>query len=432
MRRASALLMALWIILTLSVIVLSFSFEAHLQGGVNVYTQSKNRVKRLIESGRVIGEVILLDYENAEKTYEQDEVDEKLEKDRWFVEKRDLRFGSGCVIGPIRLDEDDPDSGTVRIEITCDSADSSNGININSLERDHDPNYEDRWRVILNQCGVPTDEVRDADGESYNLQAYIIACWQDFRDSDAEKTVINEKTNFRGVTGAEESEYSDYYKEHEKDVAEEDRLGPANGPIGDLKELSRLLCFRKFPAVLTGGPLFPLKDGEKPKKDDIVIRRGLVNLGVLGVEGDGKINVNRCTQAQLMTVPGIFDPDELDEGSSFASSELAEAIVKCRTIAPTRYDLPDDPTITEWGYGVYSTDQSDEAWWSDLTQRVADEFDLEIPGEAKEYLTAQPPSSKAVLFKMKITASLMSLDYQAECECYVKDKKIRYVSWKED
>jgi hypothetical protein len=32
---------------------------------------------------------------------------------------------------------------------------------------------------------------------------------------------------------------------------------------------------------------------------------------------------------------------------------------------------------------------------------------------------------------MRITARLMDMSYTAECECYVKDKQVRYVSWKE-
>ena len=58
MKRASALLMALWIIAVLSVMVLSFATEAHLQTGINVYVRERNRVNRLMDAGRVLGEVV--------------------------------------------------------------------------------------------------------------------------------------------------------------------------------------------------------------------------------------------------------------------------------------------------------------------------------------------------------------------------------------
>ena len=180
MKRGSALLMALWIILTLSVIVLSFSFEARLQGGINVYVQGKNRVKRLIESGRILGEVVLLGYKDGKQWTADEDLKQELEDDRWYREKQALKYSKGCTIGPILLDEENPDSGTVKVEIALDSSDAASGINVNTLCKDKDPNFEDRWRIILDQCGVPRDEIKDDEGKSINLQSYIIACWQDF------------------------------------------------------------------------------------------------------------------------------------------------------------------------------------------------------------------------------------------------------------
>ena len=64
-----------------------------------------------------------------------------------------------------------------------------------------------------------------------------------------------------------------------------------------------------------------------------------------------------------------------------------------------------------------------------MCQRVADEFDVEIDQSAQQYLTAAP--TETTVFKMKITGRLMDMSYTAECECYVKDGQVRYVSWKE-
>lgn len=431
MKRGSALLMALWILLTLGVIVLSFSFEAKLQGGINIYVQGKNRVKRLIDAGRIMGEVILLNYQDGKQWTEDEDLKSELEDDRWYREKQALKYSKGCTIGPILLDDENPDSGTVKVEVALLSSDAGSGINVNTLFKDQDPNFEDRWRIILDQCGVPREEIRDDEGKSINLQSYIIACWQDYRDEDDNRYDVAETTAFKGAQGAEKAEYEDYYDNHKKDFAEEDRFEPANGEISDLKELSRVICFQKFPAVLTGGVLRPrgeedLKSsrGRKRDQDEVFINRGLINMGVLGVSGDGKVNVNRCTVNQLLTVPGIYDPDEIDEDEKSESLEIAEAIVKCRTIKPQDYDVPEGRT--EWGYGEFTSD-----WWSDLTRRVADEFDIDVPSDAKNYLTALP-AEEGTLFKMKITASLMDMEYSAECECYVKDKKVRYISWKEE
>ena len=83
MKRGSALLMALWIIAVLSVMVLSFSTEAHLQTGINVYVRERNRVNRLMDAGQVLGEVVLLGYEDAKEWSADEDEEELLEDDRW-------------------------------------------------------------------------------------------------------------------------------------------------------------------------------------------------------------------------------------------------------------------------------------------------------------------------------------------------------------
>ena len=210
----------------------------------------------------------------------------------------------------------------------------------------------------------------------------------------------------------------EWYEENEDAVAVQDRFGPANAEITDLKELSRVLCFREYPALLTGGVINPYED----EKNQINVK-GLLSMNIFSVSGDGKINVNDCTVDQLLTVPGIYIEDEVDEDDKSESIETAEAIVKCRSIMPQEYDVPEDGR-TEWAYGEFTSD-----WWSDMQQRISDEFDVEIDQSAQQYLKASPDDS--TVFSMKITGRIMDMAYSAECECYIKDSKIRYVSWKE-
>jgi len=420
MKRGSALLMSLWIILVLGVIAISFAFEAKLQGGINVYVQGKNRVKRLIESGKTIGEVVMLGYEEAkdpEMDGDKPDWTELLEDDRWCREKYDLKNSSMCTIGPILLDEVDPetgkrrteaDVGTVTVEITMSHAEQGGGININRLYS-ADANYITRWQMILDLCGVPReDNFKTEDGKSINLQYHVIGCWNDYRDDDDTRTAIDGQE-----VGAEKKDYEEYYDDKEDRVAEEDRFEPANGEIADLKELSRVLCFQEYPALLTGGVVNPWED----KKSQLTVG-GLLHMGLFSVTGTEKVNVNDCTVNQLLTVPGIFVEDEVDSDDKSESREIAEAIVKCRTIKPE----DDDERVMCNGIYPYKD-------WDDLTKRVSDETDADIGQEANKYFEYKP--EKETLFKMIITASLMDMSYKAECECYVKDKKIRYVSWKE-
>ena len=103
-RRGSVLIMALWIIAILSVMVVSFAFEARQQAGIDVYVRERNRVSRLIDSGRVLGEVVLLGYKDApdpEIKSGAPDWDDAFEEDRWVVEKHDLKTDHKCKIGPI-------------------------------------------------------------------------------------------------------------------------------------------------------------------------------------------------------------------------------------------------------------------------------------------------------------------------------------------
>ena len=422
MRKGSALLMALWTILVLGVIVMSFAFEAKLQGGINIYVEGRKRVKRLIDSGKVIGEVVLLGYEDAKEPEMRSGVpdwkDIFEDEDRWCKEKYELKTSSRCTIGPIQLDEEKEDAGTVTIDIEITKGEDAGGININNLYQNGDQNYIIRWQMILDMMGVPGDKeaFRDEDGKTIdNLQHYIIGCWNDYRDDDETRTAIDGEE-----CGAEKSDYEEYYDDHKEDYAEEDRFEPANGEIKDLHELSRVLCFQRFPALLVGGVLNPWEN----KKDQIKISSGLINLNIFSTSGSEKVNVNDPEYSglknALLTVPGIYDEDEVDEDDKSESQEVAEAIVKCLKIMPEDDDNIDE-TRDWWPYKDFS----------DLRKRIEDEYsDVELGEDASKYLVFKPDQS--TVFKMTITANLMDMEYKAECECYIKDKKIRYTSWKEN
>ena len=81
-RRGSALVMAIWIIAVLSVMVLSFAWEARMQAGINIYVRERNRVDRLVESGRIVGEIVLAGYKDASDWSEDEDSEKLLEDDR--------------------------------------------------------------------------------------------------------------------------------------------------------------------------------------------------------------------------------------------------------------------------------------------------------------------------------------------------------------
>ena len=411
MRRASALLMALWIIAVLSVMVLSFATEAHLQTGINVYVRERNRVSRLMDAGRVLGEVVLLGYEEAKEWSQDEDEEELLEDDRWYREKRALKTDSRCTIGPILLDEEDPESGTVSVEISLANSGEKNGINVNELYSGGDQNYALRWQMILQASGLTqefTVEMDDHEGGRKNLMNVLIASWNDWRDEDdnVSKSPLEDGLDDDGA----ESAWYEEEDEHDN-TDEEDRRRPRNGSIPDVQELAYVRGFRDFPSVLTGGLLYPDQE-ESPDNPRL---RGII--GVFGTTGGTKVNVNDCTVEQLLTVPGIYNEEDTED--QLEAEEVARAIVDTLKVKPD-YDV--DENRTWWPYKD----------WQDLCTRVSDAADVDIGNDANAYLCYKPESTS--VFKMKIIGAAMGMSREVNCECYVntKDKKIRYIKWRED
>lgn len=420
MRRGGALIVAIWVIAVLSVMVLSFSFEARHQGGINVYVRERNRVNRLIEPGRMLAEVVISGYAEAKEWSPEENVDDLLEEDRWALEKRALKYDSTCTIGPILIDERLGEDGyplnpsTVRVEIELVNAGEKNAINVNELYEGGDKNYRLRWEMILTNAGIPDDYEVDVevDGSTAKVPLidHLIACWQDWRDGDDTVTAIDGKE-----CGAESAWYEEKYEDDEED--DENKLYPRNGEIPAVEELSYIRGFSDYPAVLTGGVLNPDAD-----KEDQITVKGIRDL--FGTTGTAKVNVNSCTVEQLLTIPGVFDEEDVDDGTLGSSESqgrlTAEAIVNARREQP-EYDV--DETRGWWPYKD----------WDDLTQRVADySSEAKLGQEANEYLTFVPDEQS--LFKVRIIGESMGMRKEVLAEGYFSsnDKKMRYISWREN
>ena len=427
MRRGSALIVALWIIAVLSVMVFSFAFEAHQQAGINLYVRERNRVSRLVEPGRILGETILLGFGEAKAWSEGEDPKDLDEEDRFYLEKRALKFESKCTLGPILLDEDDEESGTVTVEIQIANSGDENGINVNELYSGGDKNYALRWQMILKASGVDEDlevDVPEADGRGtkrHNLMNLLVASWNDWRDEDdtVSKGPLADCSPEED-DGAEKAWYEEAnarlldeaHGREARDAAKEEFVTPRNGAIPDVKELASVRGFRDFPAVLTGGLLRP----DEEESEDNPRLKGIVR--VFGTSGSAKVNVNDCTVEQLMTVPGVFNEDATNDGDTAETEEIARAIVEARSVMPEDGDV--DETRDWWPYKD----------WQDLCRRVSDYANVDVGQDASEYLCYT--ADESTVFKMRIVAESMGMSHEASCECYVKDGKVRYLKWRED
>ena len=400
LRAGSALVMAIWIIAVLSLLVLNFATEAHLQTSVNLYMRERIRVAHLTDSGIAIAESVILNFPEVQEAAD-DEREEDLEKlmedDRWIQEKRELKRGSRTTIGPIVVDKENPSGGTVTIEIESLGGGDNGGakLNINTLFKGDGghPHYLELWEGILSWAGVPE--------EPQELRQELIDCWTDWRDSDTVKS---------GDDGAEADWYEEDQEEHE--VAEEQKYVPRNGEIPDIKELAKVKGFYRYTKdqkevvspLLTGGKWDP-DDDDSPVVKNI--------LDILDTKGGQKINVNLASADVLSVIPGIgIDPNNgepMDE-------DVVGAIIEARKDAP-----PDgEKFVNDEDYGPFKD-------WNDLQNRVP-----EIDMVANEYLSFKNESNDGAQFKLTITGTSSGLSHSIQAVVYVKEKKLHFIRWQED
>ena len=458
-RRGSVLIMALWIIAILSVMVVSFAFEARQQAGIDVYVRERNRVSRLVESGRMLGEVVLLGYKDApdpEIKSGAPDWDDAFEDDRWVIEKYALKTDHKCTIGPIRLDEpededDDVDPATITVELVFESATSR--IDINSLT---DEKGFEIFKTILRDSGIDDElevEVEDADRsgkKKHNLINLLVASWKDWRDEDdtVSRGPFESGSDYdydpQDDDGAEKSWYEE--RDEEDEIPVKDRRVPANGPIKKLEELSYIRGFRDFPSVLTGGRLYDNteEDNKRGKrgKDDKDDENNPQLAGIMDnfkVSGGLKIELNDETREKdLKTVLGpMYDPDDMSAADDL--NDLIQAILTALKTMPE-----DDDEIDET-----------RTWWpfkdmGDLEKRVEDVgFNEKVPEELKEYVRWPGESAEsssggsdknkkdgssgdAEKFSMTIIGESMGMKYVVKARCVVEGKKVRYIEWNEN
>ena len=406
MRRGSILMLVLWIIAVLSVMVVSFAYEARLQTGVNVYVRERNRVNRLMDAGQALAEVVLTGYSEARDWSEDDDIEELLKDDRWIREKRALKSDSKCTIGPILLDPDNPGNGTIKVEIELVNAGERNAINVNDLYEGGDQNFRLRWEMIMRSHGVPEDfEVDTKDNGRQRLMDLLIASWNDWRDEDTVTTAIDGRE-----LGAEESWYEELYEDDKVD--DEDKRYPRNAAIPDIKEMSYIRGWRDAfgQAVLKGGCLNP-----DEKEEDRIYVRGIMDL--FCTSGTAKLNANSCSVEQLLTIPGIAGADEDDDEDA---QERADAIIAALKEPPEGRD-DFDKSRTWWPYRDFY----------DMLERVRDyDSSVQIGNDASQYLVFVPDQNS--VFKVKIIGESRGMFREVNAEAYVKDKKVRYIKWRED
>ncbi|WP_372806436.1 general secretion pathway protein GspK [Pontiella sp.] len=260
-KEGTALLVALFVLMILTVIIGSFAFEVKLESMLVSYKRKKFRAEMMARSGLEYGRA-LLDAHKQAKELEIEDMDE--DKDGFM--KAALYIQRGL---PAPSTIEFPDGG--KFTVTVEPADT--GRNINLLTRD-------QWLDIFEMANVPSSDW-DA----------MIDCLEDWIDEN----------DFHGLNGAESDD--PFYEEAGYPVK--------NGPLDSVEEL--LLVKNWSPAILYGRPA---TDGEE---DEII---GIADK--LTVWGDGKVNLNAAT-ADILLSYSEYEDWELESVFEARKGEDGEA-----------------------------------------------------------------------------------------------------------
>lgn len=410
-KRGSALVMVIWTITILSLLVISFAMEAKLQSFVNVFMRERVRLENLVENGTVLAEVIVIGAPEVSAETEDEDLEELLEDDRWLLEKRELKRNGKVTIGPIAVDPENPEGGTVTIEIMAkgsggaqssgsgkSSSGGSNGggpkFNINLLYPEGNPKWDVLWKSILTWANVPEDD-----------HDQFVDSWLDWHDGDESQT---------GEYGAE----AEYYEDEIEWKDDEKPYKPRNGDIPDIRELAKLRGFRDHPALLgipnekTG--LLTYDPEDKNDKDPLCVSN---ILEVLDVFGGLTIDVRHASKAVLMCIPGIQDINASTYDYE-ETSDIAQAIIDYRDALENgienEFTMKDSFDEPEWD-------------WNKMLEITSDQ----IQPMAQEYISFESSLGEGATYDVKIIGQAMGMTYKIEAIAYVKSGELKYLRWQE-
>ena len=151
-RSGSALIVALWVLLILSLLIGGFAFDMHIEAGITSFYRKRLRSQYLAIAGVEYAKLVLAQSYEVKEEFQ----DEDMEEDEYI---RALNLSRGVGLSGIG-----EELGEGRF--TVDILPEQGRRNINSLS-------DDDWKEVLDQAGVPQDK-----------QDELIACFRDWVDED--------------------------------------------------------------------------------------------------------------------------------------------------------------------------------------------------------------------------------------------------------
>jgi type II secretory pathway component PulK len=398
--KGSALIIAIWTVALLSILVLSFSFDAMLEGRIGTFVRHRQRVNYLTQSGVAIAELLLEKQRNVSSTSLS-----TAEEDRWKAPALRIKRGQTAVI-------DEPlGDGTIHVEIIpeqsrwninklCRSAQGGAAAGNNQTANQPMFQYDLVWEQIFRTAGIPDEMFED-----------LVDCWDDWVDVD--RTIS-------GRNGAED----EYYKLETDPKTREPRIPymTRNGPIDTVDELRLVKGF--VPAILDGGVLNP----EERRPDQQIVVRGIKEL--FTTYGDGKINVNAAPREVLMTIP---DMDDITAGAIIEEREgrglgLFGMGGRTATTSSSTRSTPSRGTTASSPGSTSATGAPEQE--EDFSFKSVSDFMARVPGipaSIQQYVTVN-----SSVFRLNIEGRSAGISHRIEAIAELNGDKVRYLRWRED
>lgn len=151
-RRGSALIVALWVLLILSLLIAGFAFDMYVEAGITSYYRKRLRSQYLAQAGLEYAKLVLAQSFKAREEMQDEDMDEQE-----YV--RALNLARGMAVTGIRRDLNEG-------HFTVDILPEQGRRNVNTMS-------DEDWQEVLDQAGVPQ--------ESWDK---LIACFRDWTDAD--------------------------------------------------------------------------------------------------------------------------------------------------------------------------------------------------------------------------------------------------------
>jgi len=257
-RSGSALIVALWVLLTLALLVSAFAFDMHIEAGITSHYRKRLRAQYLAPAGVEYAKLLLAQSFEVNEEFMEDDMDEET-----YVRALNLQKGVGV-------------SGVSRElgqgKFTLDIVPEQGRRNVNMLT-------DDDWEEVLDQSGVPTEEWAD-----------LIDCFADWTDPGDE----------HHLNGAESDD--PFYQQQGYECK--------NAPLDTVDELLLIKGFT--PAIVYGGVS---EDGETEYGG---IARVLTTWG----DGRVNVNTASREVLMTIPGIEEFDVDDILEGRTGPDGEM--------------------------------------------------------------------------------------------------------------